>query len=373
MPVYLDCNAAPPTDTRVIRAVSNWMENIEGHELARNHHHGRQAQALVEKAKQQIAELVCVESSGVLFTSGATESNNLAILGLADHGVRTGKRHLVTSAIEHPTVLEPMRYLERQGYELEIVGVDKSGRVDPKAIAAAVRPDTLLVSLMLANNVTGIIQPIEILADHLRETGALFHVDAAQGFSQLWDVLGHPSIDLISMSGPKMHGPPGIGALVMRGRVPLKPLLLGGSYSGLRPGTLPVPLVAGLGLAAELAGLEQSWRLQRNRQFGKRLWRALAPLKPVRIGSASNSLAHTLCVAFPSIDAEMAITGLNNHISISKGAASTSALSGPSPVLEAMGLDAQLQDGAMRFSWCHETPELDLPLLTTSLNLLHKI
>jgi cysteine desulfurase len=219
-----------------------------------------------------VAEVVGASRGDIVFTSGATESDNLAILGLARHGEATGRKHIVSTAIEHHAVLEPLEELERRGFQVERLMPDAGGAVDATAVQRAVRPDTLLVSVMHVNNETGIVQPIEEIASLLEPSAVVLHVDAAQGFGRQIAALRNRRIDLISVSGHKIHAPKGVGALVVRRREGARPLLDalmygGGQERGWRPGTLPVPLIAGLGKAAELALDECETRTLRCREF----------------------------------------------------------------------------------------------------------
>jgi cysteine desulfurase len=300
----------------------------------------------------------------VVFTSGATESNNLAILGLAGHGRRTGRRHLVSTMIEHNAVLEPLRHLEELGFEVTLVPPTRGGWVEPDAVRAAVRPDTLLVSVMQVNNETGVIQPIDEIAAGLEGHDAYFHVDAAQGFGKEIAALRHPRIDLVSISGHKLFAPKGIGVLITRRRAgerpPLAPLMFGGGQErGLRPGTLPVHLIVGLGRAAELALAEIESRNDTNRRFRERALAALGSLDPVLTGDPDRTVPHILNLALPGIDADEAMEALADTIAISNGSACTSQSLTCSHVLGAMGLDPARAASALRLSWCHLTPEPD--------------
>ena len=354
MPVYLDAAATTPLDPRVGVEMRRYQDEDFGNAGSRTHDWGRRARAAVEQARDRVAAVVAAGRGDVIFTSGATESNNLAILGLAAGSA--GRRHVVATAIEHHAVLEPLAELERRGFEVTLVRPDAGGAVDPDAIAAALRPATCLVSVMHVNNETGVIQPVEAIAGRLAETDAYLHVDAAQGFGRELDALRHPRIDLISASGHKVHGPKGIGALVMRRRggqrPPLQPLMFGGGQERqLRPGTLPVPLVAGFGLAAELAATEAAARTARCRAFRDALLAGLAPLDPVVNGDAARTVAHIINLSFPGFDAEVLIDAWRDLVAISPGAACSSQQYTCSHVLAAMQLPAWRRDGALRFSW----------------------
>ena len=361
MPVYLDCAATTPLDPRVRAEMLRYFDEGFGNAGSRTHEHGRIARTAVELARDRIAAVVACARGDVIFTSGATESNNLAILGLAEEaGTR---RHVVSTAIEHHAVLEPLEALRRRGFDITLVPPGRSGAVDPEAILASVRADTLLVSLVHVNNETGVRQPVAEVADRL-VADVYLHVDAAQGFARELAALRHPRVDLISASAHKINGPKGVGALIARrrnGRRPaLRPLMFGGGQErGLRPGTLPVPLVAAFGLAAELAVAEAGARDARCRGFRASLLAGLAPLEPVVNGDPDLSIPYILNVSFPGIDAETAIDAWSDLVAISNGAACTSQSYTCSHVLSAMKLPAWQRDGALRFSWCATSSEPD--------------
>jgi cysteine desulfurase len=361
MPVYLDCAATTPLDPRVREEMLRYYDDAFGNAGSRTHEHGRIARTAVELARDRVAAVVASARGDVIFTSGATESNNLAILGLA-HG-SAARRHVVSTAIEHHAVLEPLDELRRRGFDVTLVAPGRSGAVDADAILASVRPDTLLVSMMQVNNETGVRQPVAEVADRLG-TEAYLHVDAAQGFARELPALRHPRLDLISASAHKINGPKGVGALIVRrrnGRRPgLAPLMFGGGQErGLRPGTLPVPLIAGFGLAAELAMAEAAERDARCRAFRASLLAGLAPLEPIVNGDPDRTVPYILNLAFSGVDAETVIDAWSDLVAISNGAACTSQSYTCSHVLSAMQLPAWQRDGAVRFSWCASSREPD--------------
>ncbi len=366
MSVYLDCASTTPIDPRVLAEVVHHLKVEFGNAGSRTHDFGARARRAVERARDQVAAVVAASRGEVLFTSGATESNNLAILGLAEHGRKTGRMHLVSTQIEHNAVLEPLQELERRGFELTLVPPTAGGWVDPEVVRAAVREDTLLVSVMQVNNETGVIQPIEQIAQLLAAHPAYFHVDAAQGFGKEIGALRSGRIDLISVSGHKLHAPKGVGALIARRRgterPPLTPLMFGGGQErGLRPGTLPVHLIVGLGMAAELALAEVEERSVVNRRFRARVIEALRPLEPVLTGDQARVVPHVLNLSFPGVEAEAAMEALADVVAISNGSACTSGATTCSHVLGAMGMAGERSEGAIRLSWCHMTPEPDWP------------
>ena len=267
-PIYLDYAATTPVDPEVADLMRFYMVEEFGNAGSRTHEYGTRAKQAVQKAREQIASIAACQPDEVVFTSGATESNNLAILGLRKHGEATGMKHIITSAIEHKAVLEPLEHLrDEYGFEVDFIRPDLSGAIDAQQVKALLRKDTLMVSVMHVNNETGIIQPIEEIAELLKETDVFFHVDAAQSFAKLVEPLQNPRIDMFSVSGHKICGPKGIGALITRRRkyrrLPLKPLAFGGGQEfGLRPGTIPVHLIVGFAHASRLmvANLEGYWR-----------------------------------------------------------------------------------------------------------------
>ena len=362
MPPYLDCAATTPILPAVRDAVVRFLEEEFGNAGSRTHPYGVRARRAVERARDQVAGVVGCSRGEVLFTSGATESNNLAILGLAEHGRHTGRMHVVSTQIEHSAVLEPLAELARHGFKVTLVPPGPGGWVEPAAVRAAVRDDTLLVSVMQVNNETGVIQPIAEIAKFLDGHAAYFHVDAAQGFGKEFNSLRSPRVDLVSISGHKIHAPKGVGALITRSRGALRPPLAalmfgGGQERGLRPGTLPVPLIVGLGLASELAANEAEERLRINLAFRARALAALKPLDPVYAGDPSRTVPHILNVSLPGIDADFAMEALADVMAISNGSACTSQSLSCSHVLSAMGLSGDRAAGALRLSWCHITPE----------------
>lgn len=362
-PVYLDCAATTAMDPRVAQLVMRLFVDEYGNAGSRTHVYGAAAQSEVTTARRRIAETLDADPEEVVFTSGATESDNLAILGLAAFGVAEGRRHVVSTAIEHKAVLEPLTRLEEEGFEVTLVRPDRAGHVAATEVLTAIRPDTLLVSVMHANNETGALQPISEIADGLRSEGVFFHVDAAQTYGRETEALRHRRIDLVSISGHKVFGPKGIGALLARRRagrrVPLRPLMVGGGQErGLRPGTQPVPLIAGLGLAAHLAEREREDRRQACARTRVRALQALAPLQPVIHGdSACGVLPNILSLALPGLDSEAVIVALKDLVAVSNGSACTSAHYEPSHVLTAMELPPEEAASTIRLSWSHLTPE----------------
>lgn len=364
MAIYLDCNATTPVEPIVLEEVVRFMAEDYGNSGSRTHEYGLRAKQAVNRAREQMAEIVKAKPDEVIFTSGATESNNLAILGLAAYGENNSKRHIISTSIEHKAVLEPLEYLAKHGFEITLIPPTTGGFVDPESIKNALRKDTLLISTMHVNNETGIVQPIGEIANILAGHSAYFHVDAAQGFGKKIEDLQNERIDLMSISGHKVYAPKGIGAIITRrrgyNRVPLQPLTYGGGQEwGIRPGTLPVSLIAGLGLAAELALQNSAKRDEVCRAFRKRALEALLPLEPIFNGDPERSVPHTLNISFPGIDSEALMVALKDEIAISNGSACTSHRYEPSHVLLAMNAQENIIQSALRISWCHMTDEPD--------------
>ncbi len=363
MPVYLDCNATTPLAPEVRETLLIYLDDDFGNEGSRTHELGARAKQAVQRARDQVAAVVGAKWDEVVFTSGATESNNLAILGLRAEA-DGGRRHVITTGIEHKAVLEPCDLLERSGFSVTRVSVDSSGAVDPEAIRGALQADTVLVSVMHANNETGVRQPLDAIAERLADHPAYFHVDAAQGFGKDPEPLRNPRIDLISISGHKLYAPKGIGALIARRRgyerIPLQPLMVGGGQErGLRPGTLPVGLIAALGTAAEIAVRDCARRQAICRDIRRQALDALMPLGPRLTGDQSLVLDHVLNLAFPGLDSEALMVSLKDLVAISNGSACTSSSYSPSHVLKAMGMSDDEANGCVRSSWCHLTPAVD--------------
>jgi len=373
-PVYLDCNASNPIEPRVMQAILEAYRSVQGN-AGSPHLHGQKAKEAVHRARDQIGSVVGAKRHEVYFTSGATESNNLAILGLAQRGKWTGKRHIISSAIEHKAVLEPLDRMRSMGFEVTLIKPQSDGRVSSRAMIDAMRPDTLLVSLMHANNETGILQPIDEVAQESQSRGIWMHVDAAQGFARDIERLRHPGIISMSVSGHKIFGPQGIGALVIRRNKDhdgaLEPMLVGGGQElGLRPGTIAVPLVVGFGLAAELALDEHDSREEACKQLGTIVQKWAMQHGATIHGDSQHRLPHVLNLSIPGWDADDLLESIRDHVSISDGAACTSVCATASHVLSAMGVREPELSGAVRLSWCHLT---DPPSVQDALHEARKI
>ena len=359
MSIYLDYNASTPLCPDVADFMVGLLTSRYGNADSRTHEHGLAAREVVETARKQIASLLSVESNEVIFTSGATESNNIAILGMAAHGIETGKRHIITTAIEHKAVLEPLRHLTQQGFDVDFVAPDESGRINAEDIISKIRKDTLLVSVMSANNETGVVQPIDAIGNALAGSDVFFHIDAAQSFGKSVDELQNVKYDMMSVTAHKMYGPQGIGALILRNRKykkpPVQAITFGGGHeSGFRPGTLPVILIAGFGKAAELALSEHTNRWKRYNEIKQEIQRLLSS-SGVRYeinGTQEFCMPNTLNVSFAGVDSEALMLATKQYCSLSNGSACTSHDYSHSHVLTAMGLSDERIESAIsdRFS-----------------------
>lgn len=361
MPEYLDSNATTRCDARVAATVMRYLTDEFGNAGSRTHEWGARAKKAVEHARDQIADVGHVDPTGVVFTSGATESNNLALLGLEAHGVATGRRHVIVTAVEHKAVLEPAGRLGERGFDVDVLPVDNGGYPSPDALAAALRDDTLAVSTMHVNNETGVELPLDDYSNILADSSAFWHVDAAQSFGKrAGRQLANDRIDLISVSAHKVYGPKGVGALLLRlrngKRPPLAPLMVGGGQErGLRPGTVPVALVAGLGHAAALAAAEMDDRDAAARKIRDRLLSALTEAGAHINGDPGRLVPHVVNTHLPGIDAEAFMLASRDLVAISNGSACTSATVEPSHVLLAMGYDRDHTMSSVRISWDHDT------------------
>ncbi len=354
-PVYLDYAATTPVDPAVAEAMSRCLAGPDGtgNASSATHLFGRRAAERIEQARAEVAALIGAAPAEIVFTSGATESDNLAILGAARANVHRG-RHIVSSRIEHKAVLDPVKRLQKEGFAITLLSPDRSGRVDPHALAAALRPDTVLVSVMLVNNEIGVIQDAAAIGALCRARGVLFHGDAAQAAGKIpLDVRALP-LDLMSITAHKLYGPKGIGALYVRSeaRARLQPIVFGGGQErGLRPGTLPTHQIVGFGVACDIARRNLPAEHARLAGLRERLWQGLAPLGGVHAnGQGSPCVPGILNVSFEGVEGESLITGLR-ELAISTGSACNSASAEPSYVLRALGRDTQLAQSSLRLSF----------------------
>lgn len=353
-PIYLDHNATTPLDPRVLEAMLPYFQDEFGNAASRNHAYGRSARAAVEGARGQVARLIGCSAAEIVWTSGATEANNLAIQGIA-RSLREQGRHVITSPVEHKAVIDVCRFLEREGYEVTYLDVDSTGRVSAESVAAAIRDDTILVSLMYANNEIGTLNPITEIGRVCKDKGVLFHTDATQAVGKLPIDVEAMGVDLLSMSAHKLHGPKGVGALYVRRkrpRVRCQAIFHGGGHeNGLRSGTLNVPGVVGLGAACEIAASEMEEEGRRLVELRERLWSGLSSrLEGVsKNGHPTECLPNTLNVLFREIEGERVIWSVPG-VAMSSGSACTTSSLEPSYVLRALGLDDESIYGSLRFS-----------------------
>ncbi|MEZ4386261.1 MAG: cysteine desulfurase family protein [Candidatus Krumholzibacteriia bacterium] len=350
-PIYLDHNATTPLDPRVADAMAPFLRDHFGNPSS-SHAAGRRAREAVERARAQVADLLGAEPDEIVFTSGGSESDNMAVFGVAEARRERG-RHLVTSAVEHPAVLEPCRVLERRGWELAVLPVDGRGRVDPEVLAQALRPDTVLVSLMHANNEVGTLQPVRSAAEACRARGVWLHTDAAQSVGKVPVRVDDLGVDLLTLAGHKLYGPKGVGALyIRRGRGIARFLHGAGHEAGRRAGTENVLAIVGLGEAARLAGMHLQDGMARSRALRDRLLGALrARLGELPAhGDLVDGLPNTLSVALPGVRAADLLRDLGDLVAASPGAACHADGVVASSVLAAMKVPADLAAGTVRFS-----------------------
>jgi cysteine desulfurase len=372
MPVYLDHASTTPLDSRVAASMAEILnsETEFGNPASASHDYGDVAHALVEKARSQVTAAVGAASSELVWTSGATEANNLAIFGVAQYYRERG-RHIVTSRTEHKAVLDPCRELERRGWQVSYLVPDREGLLDPDQVAAALRQDTVLVSLMHVNNEIGVVQNIGAFgAICARHGGAWLHVDAAQSLGKCPIDFASLGVDLMSLSGHKVYGPKGVGALLLAqrkdgsrsARVQLAPLHFGGGQErGLRAGTLATHQAVGMGLAFELASSISSTETVRIAQLQQRLWQGLASIGGVlRNGSVSRSVPHVLNVSFEGVEGESLLAAVRPYLAVSTGSACNSALTEPSYVLRALGRSERLSESSLRFGLGRTTTTSDI-------------
>lgn len=362
MSIYLDYNASAPIEPRVLGNMIDIYQNHIGNADSRTHDFGDQARAVVETARKQVASLLGISSSEIFFTSGATESNNIAIQGLKEYAKETGKKHIITTSIEHKSVLETVKAMWQSGFEIDIINPEPFGRIDNNKILEKVKDNTLLVSVMHVNNETGIIQPVQELGAELVKRNILFHVDATQSCGKLVEELRSLPYNMLSFSAHKLRGPQGVGVLVLRKMgyklPPVKAIMYGGQQErGIRPGTIPVALVGGCGKACEIA--ENEYRSNESK---------LLAIKEKLLGLLDNSgllysfngnqeycLNSTLNLCLHGVSSEALMISTKQYCSVSNGSACTSKSYAPSYVLVAMGIPVEQIESSIRISWGPET------------------
>lgn len=354
LPIYLDYAATTPVDPRVAAKMMQYltMDGDFGNPASRSHRFGWQAEEAVEVARSQIAELVNADPREIVFTSGATESNNLAIKGAAQFYHKKGK-HLITLRTEHKAVLDTMRALEREGFEVTYLDVEANGLLDLEKFKAALRPDTTVVSVMMVNNEIGVVQDVAAIGELCRANGTIFHVDSAQAAGKVAIDLQALKIDLMSFSAHKIYGPKGIGALYVRRkpRIRLEAQTHGGGHErGMRSGTLPTHQIVGMGEAFRIAKLEMAEENQRFATLRQRLWDGIKDIEQVFLnGDATHRVPGITNISFNYVEGESLIMALKD-IAVSSGSACTSASLEPSYVLRALGLSDELAHSSIRFS-----------------------
>jgi cysteine desulfurase len=352
LPIYLDYNSTTPCDPRVVEAMLPYFTGKFGNAASRSHAFGWEAEAAVELAREQVAGLIRAEPKEVIFTSGATEGDNLAIKGVVEAYASKGQ-HMITVVTEHKAVLDTAHHVERMGGEVTWLTVDKEGLINLAELEAAIRPETVLISVMYANNEIGVIQPIREISELARRRGVLFFSDAAQAVGKIPVDVNADGIDLVALSGHKLYGPKGVGALYVRRRDPRARVAAqmdgGGHERGMRSGTLNVPAIVGFGKACELCGAEMGPEAKRLAVLRDRLETGLLGIGGAVVnGSRTRRLPHTTNMSFEGVDGQALLGGLGKDVALSSGSACTSASMEPSYVLKALGLDDSLAHSSLR-------------------------
>jgi cysteine desulfurase len=351
-PIYMDYGATNPVDPRVVDAMIPWLREHFGNPASRSHAWGWEAEEMVEKSRAEVAALINADPREIVWTSGATESNNLAIKGAA-HFYKTRGKHLITVKTEHKAVLDTMRELERQGFEVTYLDVEEDGLLDLNKLKDAMRPDTIVVSVMFVNNEIGVIQDMPAIGAMCRERGIIFHVDAAQATGKVAIDMSTLPIDLMSLASHKTYGPKGIGALYVRRkpRVRLEAQMHGGGHErGMRSGTLPTHQIAGMGMAFRIAREDMAVELPKIRALQQRLLRGLSDIEQTFLnGHATRRVPHNVNMSFNYVEGESLIMGIKG-LAVSSGSACTSASLEPSYVLRALGRSDELAHSSLRMT-----------------------
>ncbi|MEY3621543.1 MAG: hypothetical protein RL132_625 [Pseudomonadota bacterium] len=361
-PVYLDYSATTPVDPRVVDAMIPFLREDFGNPASRSHAYGWKAEEAVEAARAHVADLVQCDPKEIIWTSGATESINLAVKGAA-HFYKEKGRHIITVRTEHKATLDTCRELEREGFEVTYLDVKDNGLIDWDVLVAACRPDTILISVMYVNNEIGVIQDIPRIGEWCREKGIIFHVDSAQATGKVAINLQALKVDLMSFSAHKTYGPKGMGALFVRRkpRIRIEAQIHGGGHErGMRSGTLPTHQIVGMGEAFRLAKLEMAVENDRIRSLRDRLWKGLSEIEAVYLnGDLDHRVPHNLNVSFNFVEGESLLMGIKD-VAVSSGSACTSASLEPSYVLRALGRSDELAHSSIRFSVGRFTTEQDI-------------
>ncbi len=352
-PIYLDNHATTRVDDRVVAAMLPYLTEHFGNPASITHQYGWEAEAAVKKARETIAKTINATPEEIIFTSGATEANNLAIKGIAEAYYSKG-RHIITLQTEHNAVLDPCHYLKNLGFELTVLPVETNGIIDLNALKKVLRSDTILVSIMAANNEIGVIQPLAEIGKICRENNIFFHTDAAQAIGKITLDVESMNIDLMSLTGHKIYAPKGIGALYVRRRNPRVKLAAqlhgGGHEKGMRSGTLYTPQIVGFGKAIEIAIAEMATETQRLTQLRQRLWEKLQTIDSIFInGHPTQRLPGNLNISVDGVDGQALLLGLQPIVAVSSGAACTSTKIAPSHVLQALGIPEKLAYASIRF------------------------
>lgn len=381
LPIYLDYSATTPVDPRVAEQMMHYLtlQGKFGNPASRSHKFGWEAEQAVETAREQVAALIHADAKEIVWTSGATESNNLALKGAAHFYQKKGK-HLVTSKTEHKAVLDTCRALEKEGFEVTYLDPEPTGLIDLDKLAAAIRPDTLLVSLMHVNNEIGVITDIAAIGQLTRSKGVLFHVDAAQSAGKIPIDLTQMQVDLMSFSAHKVYGPKGVGALYVRRKpkVRLEPMMHGGGHErGLRSGTLATHQCVGMGEAFRIAREEMDSETIRLKQLRDKLWDGLKDMEQIFInGDLTQRIPGNLNISFNFVEGESLLMGLRD-LAVSSGSACTSATLEPSYVLRALGRSDELAHSSIRFTLGRFTTEADIeyaiPLIRKEVSKLREL
>lgn len=354
----MDYNASSPIDRRVLDFMNQVYLNSYGNADSRTHDFGNNARNYVEEARKSIALMIGRKKDELFFTSGSTESNNIAILGLKEYAERTGKNHIITSTIEHKAILESVKYLSTQGFKVDFVKPRKEGYIDSNDVISLLTESTLLVSIMHVNNETGVIQPVKTIGECLADKDVLFHIDATQSAGKLVEEIKDLKYDMMSFCAHKMYGPQGIGVLVLRKKKyklpPVKSIIYGGQQEqGIRPGTLPVALIAGFGKACTLALNEYIENEKKCKEIKEVLIYHLeeSKLKYVINGDENNKISNTLNVSIFGVSSEALMLSTKMYCAISNGSACNTKVYRNSYVLQEMGLDEDIIESAIRISW----------------------
>ena len=364
LPIYLDNNATTPMDPRVLEAITPYFLQHFGNAASRNHPYGWEAEEAVDYAREQVAQLIGAEPKEIIFTSGATEADNLALKGVYEMYASKGN-HIITAITEHKAVLDTCKHIEKLGGEVTYLGVKENGLIDLKELEAARRPATILVAVMYANNETGVIQPVKEISAIAKKHGALFFTDATQAAGKIPVDVNKDGIDLMAFSAHKMYGPKGVGALYVRRKNPRVKVTAqmdgGGHERGMRSGTLNVPGIVGFGKACELCRIEMEKDTNRIKQLRDKLESQLLKLEDVFVnGSVEHRLPNVCNLSFRYADSEGLMLGFNKNIAVSSGSACTSATLEPSYVLKALGVEDGLAKAAIRFGLSRFTTEEEI-------------